>query len=86
MITSSFAPLHLACLLASMAMTLAQAADRMRAPHQSELLASALKAAGVPVTFHTVPGGGHGGFTDPKVPKTTREFLAKHLKAAPRAP
>ena len=43
--------------------------------HQSELLEAALKQAGVPVTFYTVKGGGHGGFkgperaaTDPRIP------------------
>jgi acetyl esterase/lipase len=49
--------------------------------HQSELLEAALKKAGVPVTFYTVKGGGHGGFRDPNVPKLTREFFEKHLKA-----
>jgi acetyl esterase/lipase len=49
--------------------------------HQSELLEAALKKAGVPVTFYTVKGAGHGGFNDPKVSELTREFLAKHLKA-----
>jgi acetyl esterase/lipase len=48
--------------------------------HQSELLETALKMAGVPVTFYTVKGAGHGGFKDPKVPEMTREFLAKHLR------
>jgi acetyl esterase/lipase len=48
--------------------------------HQSELLESALKKAGVPVTFYTVKGAGHGRFNDPKVPEMTREFLAKYLK------
>jgi acetyl esterase/lipase len=48
--------------------------------HQSELLAAALKNAGVPVTFYTVKGAGHGRFNDPKVPEMTRDFLAKHLK------
>jgi acetyl esterase/lipase len=48
--------------------------------HQSILLEAALKQAGVPVTFYTVPGAGHGGFKDPKVPELTREFLARHLK------
>jgi acetyl esterase/lipase len=48
--------------------------------HQSELLEAALKQAGVPVTFYTVKGAGHGGFRDPKVPELTREFLAKYLK------
>jgi len=50
--------------------------------HQSELLEAALKKAGVPVTFYTVKGAGHGRFNDPKVPEMTREFLAKHLKPA----
>ena len=50
--------------------------------HQSELLEAALKKAGVPVTFYTVKGAGHGGFQDPKVPELTREFLAKYLKPA----
>jgi len=36
--------------------------------HQSELLEAALKQAGVPVTFYTVKGAGHGGFKDPQVP------------------
>ena len=50
--------------------------------HQSELLEAALKQAGVPVTFYTVKGAGHGGFKDPRVPELTREFLAKYLKPA----
>ncbi|MGD8787255.1 MAG: alpha/beta hydrolase [Phycisphaerales bacterium] len=48
--------------------------------HQSELLEAALKKAGVPVSFYTVKGAGHGGFKDPNVPKLTRQFLEKHLK------
>ncbi|MBN1402376.1 MAG: alpha/beta hydrolase [Anaerolineae bacterium] len=48
--------------------------------HQSELLVAALEAAGVPVSFYTVPGGGHGGFTDPVVPALTRTFLDRHLR------
>jgi acetyl esterase/lipase len=48
--------------------------------HQSELLEIALKKAGIPVTFYTVKGAGHGRFNDPKVPEMTREFLAKYLK------
>lgn len=51
--------------------------------HQSELLEAALKKAGAPVSFYTVKGGGHGGFRDPKVPELIKEFLARHLKAAP---
>jgi acetyl esterase/lipase len=50
--------------------------------HQSELLEAALMKAGVPVTFYTVKGAGHGGFHDLKVPELTREFLAKYLKPA----
>jgi acetyl esterase/lipase len=48
--------------------------------HQSKLLEAALKKAGVPVLFYTVKGGGHGGFTDPNVPRLTKEFFEKHLK------
>ncbi len=49
--------------------------------HQSELLEAELKKAGVPVSFYTVKGAGHGGFKDPNVPKLTKEFFAKHLKS-----
>ena len=52
--------------------------------HQSELLVAALRSAGVPVTFYTVKGGGHGGFTDPMVEALTRTFFADHLQPAPR--
>ena len=55
-------------------------ADPLVPHHQSELLEAALKKAGVPVTFYTVSGGGHGGFKDPNVPKLTREFFEKNLK------
>ncbi len=48
--------------------------------HQSELLAAALTAAGVPVTFYTVTGAGHGKFTDPAVAALTSAFLAEHLR------
>jgi len=51
-------------------------ADPLVPFHQSRLLESALKAAGVPVTFYTVKGGGHGRFTDPEVPRLVRRFLA----------
>lgn len=55
-------------------------ADPLVPHHQSQLLEIALKRVGVPVTFYTVKGGGHGNFTDPKVPQLLQEFLAKHLK------
>jgi dipeptidyl aminopeptidase/acylaminoacyl peptidase len=47
--------------------------------HQSELLGAALERAGVPVSFYTVKRGGHGGFTDLKVPELTQGFFATHL-------
>ena len=54
----------------------------MLVPHyESELLEAALKRAGVPATFYTVKGAGHGRFNDPRVPEMTREFLAKELKS-----
>ena len=55
-------------------------ADKLVPHHQSELLEAELKKAGVPVSFYTVNGGGHGGFNDPNVPKLTKEFFEKHLK------
>jgi acetyl esterase/lipase len=55
-------------------------ADPLVPHHQSELLEAALKKAGVPVTFYTVKGAGHGGFKDPKIPEMTKSFFAKHLK------
>jgi acetyl esterase/lipase len=54
--------------------------------HQSELLESALRQAGVPVTFYSVKGAGHGNFSDPQVAELTRAFLAKHLKPAVQIP
>jgi len=47
---------------------------------QSLLLDAALRQAGVPVTFYTVTGAGHGGFTDPRVPELTRVFFARYLR------
>lgn len=55
-------------------------ADPLVPHHQSVLLEAALKQAGVPVTFYTVTGAGHGRFGDPKVGELTRQFLGKHLK------
>jgi acetyl esterase/lipase len=53
--------------------------------HQSLLLEAALKRADVPVLLYTVKGQGHGEFTDPQIPKLTKEFLARHLKPLPSA-
>jgi len=58
-------------------------ADPLVPHHQSELLVAALEKAGVPVTFYTVKGGGHGRFNDPEVAELTREFLATRLKPNP---
>ena len=46
---------------------------------QSILLVEALQKAGVEVTFYTVAGAGHGGFTDPQVPDLTQAFLTKYV-------
>ena len=48
--------------------------------NQSEILCKALDDAGVPVTFYTVPGGGHGGFQDPNVDSLVSDFFRKHLR------
>jgi acetyl esterase/lipase len=48
--------------------------------HQSTLLVAALEEAGVPVTFYTVVGAGHGGFDDPQIPILVHEFLAARLR------
>jgi acetyl esterase/lipase/catechol 2,3-dioxygenase-like lactoylglutathione lyase family enzyme len=58
-------------------------ADPLVPRHQSVLLEAALRKAGVPVTFYTVKGAGHGRFNDPKVGELTKEFLANHLRPAP---
>jgi acetyl esterase/lipase len=55
--------------------------DRLVPYHQSVLLADALERAGVSVTFHPVAGGGHGGFTDPAVPRLVRQFLAAQFRS-----
>ena len=57
--------------------------DPLAPHHQSELLEAALKQAGVPVLFHTVLGGGHGGFQDPQVGESIRTFLSRRLKSPP---
>ena len=48
---------------------------------QSVLLKEALDEAGVPVSFYTVAGEGHGEFADPKVPEITKAFFDRHLKS-----
>jgi acetyl esterase/lipase len=55
-------------------------ADPLVPHHQSELLDASLRAAGVKVRFYTVKGGGHGQFTDPKVPELVENFFMRHLK------
>ncbi|MHC4462442.1 MAG: alpha/beta hydrolase fold domain-containing protein [Planctomycetota bacterium] len=53
----------------------------MTVPHnQSQLLYEALKKVGVKVKFHTVKGGGHGGFKSPQVNKMVDDFFDRHLK------
>jgi acetyl esterase/lipase len=53
--------------------------------HQSELLYEALKKAKAEVTFHKIPGAGHGGkgFSTDKMHAAIQEFFDKHLKARP---
>lgn len=52
-------------------------------PHnQSEILYKALQKAGVKTKFHTVAGGGHGGFKDPAVQKMFEDFFEKRVKSA----
>lgn len=52
--------------------------------NQSEILYKALKDAGVQVKFHTVEGGGHGGFKDSNIDKMVEEFFDRYLK--PKCP
>jgi len=49
---------------------------------QSELLHTALRKAGVPVTFHKIAGAGHGGpdFSSPMVRAMVLAFLDLHMK------
>jgi acetyl esterase/lipase len=51
--------------------------------NQSERLAEALKAAGVPCTFVKVVEAGHGGFRTPEVGRRVRQFFDKHLRDQP---
>jgi acetyl esterase/lipase len=59
--------------------------EDMRVPvSQSQLLADALKRAGVDVTLKIVPGAGHGGpaFQTAEMRELIQEFFNKHLKKA----
>jgi acetyl esterase/lipase len=51
---------------------------------QSEELAAALKAKGVPVWLQTLPGSGHGGggFGKPEINELMQNFFDKYLKGA----
>lgn len=55
---------------------------------QSRRLYEALKAAGVPVTFEVVKGGGHGGpaFQTPQVKDIVKSFFEKTLRPSERNP
>ena len=63
--------------------------DRLVPFNQSQLLAAALEAAGAPVKFHPVEGGGHGEYygaaggcglyADPEVEPMVKAFFAIHL-------
>lgn len=52
-------------------------ADRSVPMAQSVLLVDALRAAGVPVKFYSVAGGGHGDFADPEVRRLVTDFLTE---------
>lgn len=62
--------------------------DKLIPFNQSELLADALAAAGVPVVFRPVAGAGHGGspFNASSVVQTVYAFLDEVLRDAPAAP
>lgn len=51
---------------------------------QSVILNNALVAHGVPVSFYTVIGEGHGNFKDPMVAEITLKFFERHLKSVDR--
>ena len=56
--------------------------DPMVPWQQSQLLADALQKAGVHVTYHLVPGGGHGGaeFRKPEEVDRLFDFFVRNLK------
>ncbi len=56
-------------------------------PHgQSELLAAALKKAGVANELYNVKDGGHGRFNDPEVPRKVEAFLKERFLAPAPTP
>ena len=57
-------------------------ADLLVPHHQSELLDTALREAGVPVRFVTIEGGLHGGDTEAKGFDQAMAFLTEKLKPA----
>lgn len=59
--------------------------DKLVPASQSELLADALKKAGVEVTLKILPGAGHGGpaFQTAEYRQIIQEFFDKHLKNPP---
>jgi acetyl esterase/lipase len=59
-------------------------ADKLVPYNQSQLLDAALTTANVPVAFHTVKGGGHGGFSDDRIGPMVTKFIADHLLNSPR--
>jgi acetyl esterase/lipase len=62
--------------------------DRTVPLGQSELLAEALRKAGVEVTFRPIEGAGHGGreFDSPANRKLIEDFFDKHLRKRGPAP
>ena len=56
--------------------------DRLVPLHQSELLAQALRKAGVDVTFEPIKAAGHGGkgFEEVETFKRVVDFFDRHLK------
>lgn len=54
--------------------------DRVVPPHQSEMLADALREAGVEVKLHMVPGAGHGLLPDPSLEAEVKAFFDRHLR------
>ena len=56
-------------------------ADPLVPHNQSQIFFEALKKVGVKVKFHTVEGGGHGGFKDPAVEKMVEQFFDEHLRS-----